>query len=113
LSERRDQSLLQGTVFVARQEHADAPHPLALLRSRCDHELPENYLALCPVCAAKFKHARKNDETEMLAALRDSGNAELSVVLAGQEAGINFVGVHRSDLLAALGAVDKKHKRLA
>lgn len=81
--------------------------------SRCDHELPENYLALCPVCAAKFKYARRNDETGMLAALRESEHAEIAVVLAGQEESIKFVGVHRNDLLPALGAVDKNDKRLA
>jgi len=34
LSERRDENLLQGVVFVARREHADAPHAVALLRAR-------------------------------------------------------------------------------
>src|SRR6516165_7976409 len=32
LSERRDASLHHGIVFVARPEHADAPHPVGLLR---------------------------------------------------------------------------------
>jgi hypothetical protein len=36
LSERRDVSLPHGIVFVARLEHADAPHPAALLRARCE-----------------------------------------------------------------------------
>jgi hypothetical protein len=34
LSERRDASLHYGIVFVARPEHADAPHAVALLRPR-------------------------------------------------------------------------------
>jgi len=34
LNERGDASLPQGTVFVARNEHADAPYALALLRAR-------------------------------------------------------------------------------
>jgi hypothetical protein len=34
LSERRDVILLHGIVFVAQLEHADAPHAVALLRSR-------------------------------------------------------------------------------
>jgi hypothetical protein len=76
-------------------------------------KLPENHLALCPVCAAKFKYARRDDETEMLAALRESEQAEISVVLAGKEESIKFVNVHRNDLLAALGAIDAKGKRLA
>jgi hypothetical protein len=34
LSECREASLLPGIAFVARHEHADAPHALALLRAR-------------------------------------------------------------------------------
>jgi hypothetical protein len=30
----RDEGLRHGIVFGARREHADAPHPLALLRAR-------------------------------------------------------------------------------
>jgi hypothetical protein len=44
LSERRDLSLRQGIVFVARHEHADAPHPPVLLcpcRERPCHRTPE------------------------------------------------------------------------
>jgi hypothetical protein len=33
LRERREARLRQGIVFVVRHEHADAPHPLGLLRS--------------------------------------------------------------------------------
>jgi hypothetical protein len=33
---RGDDSLPHGIVFVARHEHADAPHALALLRARCE-----------------------------------------------------------------------------
>jgi hypothetical protein len=34
LRERRNEGLPHGIVFVARHEHADAPYPVALLRSR-------------------------------------------------------------------------------
>jgi hypothetical protein len=34
LNERRDPSFPDGIVFVARREHADAPHAVALLRAR-------------------------------------------------------------------------------
>jgi hypothetical protein len=34
LNERRNESLLHGIAFVAPHEHADAPHPPVLLRSR-------------------------------------------------------------------------------
>jgi hypothetical protein len=34
LRERREGTLIHGIVFVAREEHADAPHPLGLLRVR-------------------------------------------------------------------------------
>jgi hypothetical protein len=34
LSERGNEKVRQGIVFIAPHEHADAPHPLALLRPR-------------------------------------------------------------------------------
>jgi hypothetical protein len=36
LRERSNASLRHGVVFVARHEHADAPHPLPLLPARRD-----------------------------------------------------------------------------
>src|SRR5262249_42494322 len=45
LNERRDLSLRHGIVFVARHEHADAPHAVALLRAR--RERPRRRAAEC------------------------------------------------------------------
>src|SRR5262249_54574673 len=36
LHERGAGRLHRGVVFIVRKEHADAPHPLALLRARCE-----------------------------------------------------------------------------
>lgn len=71
------------------------------------HELHENRLALCPTCAAKYRHAR--DTT--LEDLRDDlltqeigvqGSISVDVVLAGEAAKVRFVGKHAIDLQAAL-----------
>ncbi len=74
---------------------------------RCDRELPGNHLALCPVCAAKYKNARKTEEAAMCAELSESETTEVRVVLAGTEERIKFVKVHRDDILAALAALDQ------
>ncbi|WP_157009127.1 sacsin N-terminal ATP-binding-like domain-containing protein [Agromyces laixinhei] len=70
-------------------------------------DLHENRLALCPVCAAKYRHAR----TTLLDELRDDlltqsvgdrGSLDVDVELAGEEHHIRFVGKHAIDLQAAL-----------
>lgn len=72
-------------------------------------ELHENRLALCPICAAKYRHARETSSAD----LRDDlvtqtigvqGSISVDVVLAGEPAKVRFVGKHAIDLQAALGA---------
>jgi hypothetical protein len=75
----------------------------------CDRELTWNYVALCPVCAAKYQHARATPDAELRASLVN-GNAEVAVTLAGKVESIKFVKVHKRDLLSAFGALGPKHQ---
>lgn len=75
------------------------------------HDLSENRLALCPTCAAKYRHARGTS----LEDLRDDlltqgvghqGSITVDVILADEAAQIRFVGKHAIDLQAALFATE-------
>ena len=67
-------------------------------------EIPENRIALCPTCAAKWQHAR--DETpDLLAATISSANSpEVEVTLAQRAAKLKFVEEHFLDLKVVLEA---------
>jgi hypothetical protein len=78
----------------------------------CSRELVENYIALCPVCAAKFQHARATTDEELRAALPVTSVDNVSVSLAGTDEAIRFVRQHRDDLIAALSATWPSHLTL-
>jgi hypothetical protein len=65
-----------------------------------EHEYRENYLALCPVCAAKFRHASEVDPDELRDALQSAEDLRVEITLAGESHQIRFVDDHRTDLLA-------------
>lgn len=72
-----------------------------------ERDLRENRLALCPTCAAKYRHARSTSLQELRDALlsleiESKGSVTVDVVLAGEETKIRFVGKHAIDLQAAL-----------
>ena len=67
-----------------------------------EHEYRENYLALCPVCAAMFRHASEIDPDEFRDALQSSEDLRVEVTLAGEPHQIRFVDDHRTDLLAVV-----------
>lgn len=71
----------------------------------CGVELLENRLALCPVCAAKYRYARTTTDAELRRQLANSGTLEVKVTLAENEETLKFVGVHKTDIVAALGAI--------
>jgi hypothetical protein len=70
----------------------------------CSRELVENYIALCPVCAAKFQHARATTDEELRAALAVTSVDNVPVRLAGTDEAIRFVRQHWDDLVVALSA---------
>lgn len=70
--------------------------------------IKQNYLALCPTCAAKYKHARETNDDEMRRRLIengspvDSSSVIIQVRLAGDDLTIEFVGTHWFDLKTIL-----------
>lgn len=65
-------------------------------------ELPQNYIALCPVCAAKFRYANGTPASELKQRILSASGSEVTVTLAREERGIVFTEVHLLDLQAAL-----------
>jgi hypothetical protein len=70
----------------------------------------QNYLALCPTCAAMYKYARirEPDDTEIRRSLiehnapDDAPFVEIPVMLAGKQYSLHFVGTHWFDLKTVL-----------
>lgn len=67
-------------------------------------EHSQNHLALCPVCAAKYRVANTTPEDEFLKAIRDGDSLCLSLILAQAAQHVRFVEKHLMDLRATLAA---------
>ncbi|MBW2709998.1 MAG: hypothetical protein JRD04_12170, partial [Deltaproteobacteria bacterium] len=68
-------------------------------------------LALCPLCAAKYKEFVKNDDEvaeELLNALMESGNLEIPLRLGEENPTLRFVETHYIDLHVALWGVPEE-----
>ena len=65
-------------------------------------ELVENFLALCPTCAAKWQVANGQTPAVIRARLFETAELSIEVSLAGDEAVLRFVEVHLLDLQTAL-----------
>lgn len=69
----------------------------------------ENRLALCPICAAMYQHARQTDDTEIRRLIAENeapdhaSAVEIPVTLAGKQHNLRFVGTHWFDLKTVLG----------
>lgn len=66
-----------------------------------------NFLALCPLCAAMYRHAREPDDAELIkriaeAEIEPDGKMEVEVELAGQPYKLRFDSGHAVDLKAFL-----------
>lgn len=72
-----------------------------------DRELPENHIALCPLCAAMFWHANSTPSSELQEAILVANSLAVPVTLAGQECGIHFTEIHLQDLQTALREVGR------
>ena len=70
-------------------------------------ELPENHIALCPVCAAKFRHANGTPPAELKEAILAASGSAISVTLAREECSIYFTEKHLQDLQTALQVVGR------
>jgi hypothetical protein len=69
-------------------------------------ELDANYLALCPVCAAKYDefvfHGHNDARGALLQMFGESDSLELSVTLGQENATLRFVESHAIDLREAI-----------
>jgi hypothetical protein len=75
------------------------------------NDFQANRLALCPTCAAKYRHARGTKLEDLRVDLLTQevghqGSITVDVVLAGVPRQIRFVGKHAIDLQAALVATE-------
>jgi len=70
--------------------------------SNVGYEFDENYLALCPVCAAKYQHVRQTKDEAIKDAIVNGNDLKISVVLAGKDETIRFVEQHIHDLRIVL-----------
>jgi hypothetical protein len=72
----------------------------------------QNYLALCPTCAAMYQYARETDDEKIRTGLienpapNDSPAIEIHVTLAGKNYRLRFVGTHWFDLKTIFSSND-------
>jgi hypothetical protein len=68
----------------------------------------QNRLALCPICAAMYQHARETVDAEIRRSLIEHSSpdeapfVEIPVMLAGSQYSLHFVGTHWFDLKTVL-----------
>jgi hypothetical protein len=67
-------------------------------------ELLQNNIALCPICAAKYRHANGTSPADLTRLIQDANVSEVPITLAREQSGIVFTKVHLLDLQAALRA---------
>jgi hypothetical protein len=68
-------------------------------------ELPWNHLALCPVCAVKYRHVNSIQPEEIKRRVLAALTTEVLIILAGEEKIMWFTKVHLLDLQTALHEV--------
>ena len=102
--------------FAGKQCHSAVMMGLGTLkaysvRETVSKELHQNHLALCPVCAAKYKWVNSTEPTKIRTAIRtftepnnnaDAVPFEVEVTLAKERHCIRFVADHFHDLQAIL-----------
>ncbi len=76
-------------------------------------DLVQNHLALCPNCAAKWRHANGETRETLLAALREATVLHTKPTLAGQKIRLRFVDAHLQDLRSALGLNGESENEMA
>jgi hypothetical protein len=81
-------------------------------RRKKDHH--QNRLALCPLCAAKYQHARATDDVELLKSIstklvdETTATVKIPVTLADEYTSITFSAKHFIDLQAVLKAAGEE-----
>lgn len=61
-------------------------------------EHAENHLAMCPICAAKWRYANPVTDAELRALLSAAEVPEIQVSLAGEAVRLRFTQVHLDDI---------------
>ena len=77
----------------------------ALSKDYLPKEYEAQFLALCPVCAARYKEFVKNGESTMEKlhrALKNSDGLEVPLRLGEWETSLRFVEIHRQDMKTIL-----------
>lgn len=88
------------------------------VRSR-QYQHPQNALALCPLCAARYKYVRNTSDDQLLAAIdilkvdADQGTVALPVSLDGRRVELLLVGKHAIDLKAAFAVAGQGRDQAA
>lgn len=67
-------------------------------------ESGENYIALCPICAAKYRFANGSNEDVLRSEIQNADGLTIPVNLAKENKTIRFVKVHLEDLKVILEA---------
>jgi hypothetical protein len=68
-----------------------------------EKELAENHLALCPTCAAKWRHANPVDDIELRGKLAETSLPEIMLELAGDPTRVRFTHMHLNDIRTVAG----------
>lgn len=70
-----------------------------------EKEQAENHLALCPTCAAKWRHANPVSDANLRTEIGEAASPEITIELAGEPTRIRFTQVHLDDLRTVAGVV--------
>jgi hypothetical protein len=66
-------------------------------------EHAETHLAMCPVCAAKWRHANPMSDPELRALIARATAPEIDITLAGEPVRLRFTQVHLDDIRTVSG----------
>jgi hypothetical protein len=73
------------------------------LLSAMTTEHAETHLAMCPVCAAKWRHANPITDLELRSLLAAATSPEIDITLAGEPVRLRFTQVHLDDIRTVSG----------
>ena len=76
-------------------------------------EYRENRLALCPVCAAKYKYVNDLEPKAIYELVLESDNPAVHIILAGEKATVRFVDLHWRDIKYVFTANEKRAEQEA
>ena len=73
-----------------------------------NRDLPQNYIALCPVCSAKYRYANTIPPTDLEKQIVAAAGLKVPIILAHEKCEISFTRTHLSDLQTALREIFKR-----